>query len=124
METDKKCTLHPNGEVQLTLTPALKHYGRWDCTECGKFVVWAKSPKTCEEMIKRQKEIMLIIRKWASVEDDDSEEEFEYLIRDRDLKTLLDLYSTIHLTLVQEQTWRRLQSSYSTEDCYNARARM
>ena len=81
METDKRCTLHPTKQVQLTLTPTLKHYGRWDCSECGKFVVWAKSPKTCEEMMKRQKKIMNIIRRWASIEEDDAEKvECEYMM--------------------------------------------
>ena len=96
METDKRCTLHPNGNVSLTYTPQLKHYGRWDCNECGKFVVWAKSPKTCEEMEQRQNTILEIIRGHTAE------------LSDKDLKDLLKLYSVIHLTLVQDETWRRL----------------
>lgn len=100
METDKRCTLHPNGNVMLVYTPQLKHYGRWDCKECGKFVVWAKSPKTCEEMEERQEAIMNIIRHKTAD------------LSDKDLKELLKLYSVIHLTLVQEQTWRMLKQQY------------
>ena len=96
METDKRCTLHPNSTVSLTYTPQLKHYGRWDCTECGKFVVWAKSPKTCEEMEDRQETIVQIIRDHAAE------------LSDKDLKDLMKLYSVAHLTLVQDETWRRL----------------
>jgi hypothetical protein len=98
METDKRCTLHPNGKVALTYTPQLKHHGRWDCTDCGKFVVWAKSPKTCEEMEDRQDTIMNIIKSKAAE------------LSDRDLKDLLKLYSVTHLTLVQDQTWRGLKT--------------
>jgi hypothetical protein len=125
METDKKCTLHPNADVQLTLTPTLKHYGRWDCIECGKFVVWAKSPKTCAEMLNRQGEIMWIIRNCASMEGDPDEHitfppnvgpgGAEYLMTNKDLETLLNLYSAIHLTLVQDQKWRYLRCKYFKE---------
>ena len=101
METDKRCTLHPNSNVLLTYTPQLKHYGRWDCTECGKFVVWAKQPKTCEEMEVRQNTIMNIIK---SRTDD---------LSDKELKNLLKLYSVTHLTLVQDQLWRELKEKFA-----------
>lgn len=99
METDKRCGLHPDSNVILTTTPQLKHYGRWDCAECGKFVVWAKSPKTCIEMADRQKTIMNMIRS-------------NKFISDKDMETILKMYSIIHLSLVQEQNWRMLNQKY------------
>jgi len=97
METEKRCKLHLTGDVKLTLTPTLKHYGRWDCTECGKFVVWAKSPKTCQDMHDRKEQVLHLLKDRVN-------------LSFQDLKDLCDIYSAIHLNLVQNEKWMRFNS--------------
>jgi hypothetical protein len=34
--------------VRFTLTPELKHHGREDCADCGRFLRWVPKPQTIE----------------------------------------------------------------------------
>lgn len=100
METDKRCKLHPTANVELELTPTGKHHGKWLCSDCKKFVIWSKQPKTSELMIERQQTIADILRNNITE------------MSDKELHTTLKLYSMIHLTLVPEQNYRRLTEKY------------
>jgi hypothetical protein len=86
METEKRCKHHSDGEVKLVLTPDGCHHGKWVCSECEKFVVWSKSPKTSEELDQRQNEIRDLMRESCLGMDDD------------DLHKLLKLYTKPHLS--------------------------
>ncbi len=112
METDKRCTLHPTEDVILELTPTLKHHGRFNCAHCGKFVVWAKQPKTTEDMIGRQQLIASILRDNLAIHLPSENNKSEPYLPDSDLHLLLKLYSVAHLTLVQESHFRRLTEKY------------
>ena len=64
MDCNKQCGIKGHEKVPPVLveTPDLKHYGRWNCGICGKFIVWAKTPKANQEMLDRQETILSIIR--------------------------------------------------------------
>jgi hypothetical protein len=100
MEPEKRCKLHPTANVELELTPTGKHHGKWLCSECKKFVIWSKQPKTSELMIQRQQKIADILRNKISE------------MSDTELHLALKLYSMIHLTLVPEMHYKRLTEKY------------
>jgi hypothetical protein len=41
-----------HSRVKFTLTPELVHYGREDCIDCGKFVMWVAKPV---DLVKKDK---------------------------------------------------------------------
>lgn len=78
--------------MKLVLTPELKNkYGKWVDPDTGKFIKWAKTPKTTEALERRQSEIRDFLNKGLH-ENLTSEE----------LHRLLKLYTTVHLGLQQE----------------------
>lgn len=100
--TDKVCKFHPNGGVYLELTPDIRHYGRWNCQQCHKFLVWAKSPKTTDGLESRQQEIRDMIVSgydWKRTED---------------LKLLLGLYNKPHLNLKDENDFMNIKARVSS----------
>jgi len=56
LECTSQCKIkgHETTEPVLELTPQMRHYGRFNCGICGKFVMWAKMPKTQAAMKERQ----------------------------------------------------------------------
>ena len=87
--TDKRCPTHQESEPVLVLTPKIRHYGRWVCSICDKHIVWARSPKTNEQMEQRQKQIRRILQENV-IEDDDF------------LHKLLTLYSKPHIDVKEK----------------------
>lgn len=100
METDKTCSAHPNAGVKFQLTPEIKHYGKFCCNECDKFVVWAKSPKTCDELQERQQRIVKMIKTYPELTEEQVAE-------------LCKLYGTVHLTLINQGIWEKYISKYN-----------
>lgn len=96
-ETDKRCGAHPSAKLNLVLTPDIKHYGKYVCAECGKFIVWAKTPTTSYALADRQREIVRLL--------------MQKRFNDRDTAMLCKLYSIVHLTGLQEQSWLRLKGN-------------
>ena len=81
--TDKRCIILPEEEPRLEVNPeGSRHYGKWVCGECGKWLTHAKMPKTVEELEERQRKIREMIR--SDLTDDE-------------LHRLLKLYNKPHL---------------------------
>jgi len=95
MENDKTCKAHPNVEPVLELTPEIKHHGKWLCGECKKFLVWARKPKTSDELTNRQRAIRRSMRQTTNLTDDE-------------IHKLCSLYNTVHLTLGQMEMYKAL----------------
>lgn len=92
--TPKRCRLHPTSLPKMQLTPGEHHHGKWICSECDKFLTWAKSPKTNEAMKKRQSEIInYVMHNEISVDD---------------LQFLFEAYSVAHLTLTTSHRYNML----------------
>lgn len=93
--TDKRCKMHPQDDAELVLTPEYKHYGKFVCSKCQKFIVWAKSPKTNEAQLERKEQIM------------------EYILNAENLSRstlsfLLDISCKPHLNLVEGTRYENL----------------
>lgn len=95
MENDKGCKAHPNVEPTLELTPDIKHHGKWLCGECKKFLVWARKPKTSDELNMRQKQIRKAMLRSAN-------------LTEGELHKLCSLYNLVHLTLGQIEMYKLL----------------
>ena len=95
--TTKRCKVHEWADVKLELTPDLKHYGKWVCSECDKYIVWAKNPQTETKLKERQEQILDMV--WKNE-----------LPRDT-LKVLMSLYMVPHLNLVQQQKYDAILSA-------------
>lgn len=95
MENDKTCKAHPNVEPILELTPEIKHHGKWLCGECRKFIVWARKPKTSDELATRQKKIRKAMFNAANLSDED-------------MHKMCSLYNLVHLTLGQAEMYKAL----------------
>jgi len=98
METDKRCSIHPDAKAVLEVTPAIKHYGKWVCDECGKFVVWAKNPKTSQAMRDRQVIIATIIGNLRS----------SSTMTVKDIKFLCTIYTKVHLNPFETDRYRSI----------------
>lgn len=59
--TDKRCKIHQEAEPKLVLVDN-GHYGKWVCSECNKYIVWAKKPDTVEKMKEIQATVRDIVR--------------------------------------------------------------
>jgi hypothetical protein len=94
-DTDKRCPVHPDARISLTLTPEIKHYGKYVCEECGKFIVWAKTPTSSYALADRQREIVRLL--------------MQHKFSERDTAMLCKLYSIVHLTDLQRQSWLRIK---------------
>lgn len=44
VKSGAQCALHPHALPRLELTPNLTHYGKYVCSDCGRFLVWIKKP--------------------------------------------------------------------------------
>lgn len=84
---DKRCSGHPNSDIELTVTPEQHHYGRWTCVDCGKFITWAKKPKTTESMREMQRRIREMI----------CHPEFRVRCTEKEIHNLLKMYNKPHL---------------------------
>lgn len=59
METDiAVCKTCPKSPAELILTPTGRHYGKWVCTKCKKYIKHAKNPKTNAELEQRRNQIL------------------------------------------------------------------
>jgi hypothetical protein len=96
-DTDKRCSAHPEARISLILTPDIKHYGKYVCEDCGKFIVWSKSPTTSYALEDRKREIVRLL--------------MQFKFNERDTAMLCKLYSMVHLTDLQNESWLRLQRS-------------
>lgn len=96
MENDKACKAHPNVEPVMVLTPDIKHHGKWLCGECKKFLVWARKPKTSDELTNRQNKIRQAMKASASILTED------------EIHKLCCLYNLVHLTLGQIEMYKVL----------------
>ena len=94
-DTDKRCPLHPDAKISLVLTPEIKHYGKYVCEECGKFLVWARTPKSSYALADRQREIVRLL--------------MQYKFSETDTRMLCKLYNMVHLTGLQQVSWERLK---------------
>jgi len=93
--SDKECKAHPDVEPKLVLTPDIKHHGKWVCGECNKFLVWARKPKTSDELNIRQKQIRKAMVRSAN-------------LTDNELHKICSLYNVVHLTLGQIEMYKLL----------------
>ena len=74
-------------KMELILTPGLKNkYGKWVDKETGKFIRWAKNPKTLEAMEQRRGEIRHMIKEGISDK-----------LTDKELHRLLKIYNKPHI---------------------------
>lgn len=90
--TDKRCKIHPGAEPKLQVNEVgSRHYGKWICSECDKWLTHAKNPGTSQALAVRQGKIREML--------------LESIFSDDDLKKLLPLYSTAHLNLVQQNIY-------------------
>ena len=88
--TDKKCSQHREAESKLVVNPeGSRHYGKWCCSQCDKWLSHAKTPKNTEDMKKRQLEIREMVK--------------NIKFTDVDLHRLLKLYNKTHLGV--ESIW-------------------
>ena len=94
---DKHCASHPESGSVLVLTPDKRHYGRWNCEKCGKFITWAKTPRTNEMIKERQDEILEMVKSG--------------LLTDEQYRIVLPLYTVAHLNLVQERQYTMVKQS-------------
>jgi hypothetical protein len=101
--TTKRCKVHEWADVKLELTPDLKHYGKWVCSECDKYIVWAKNPQTETKLKERQEQILGMV--W-----NDELQNLFFLSKDK-LKVLMSLYMVPHLNLVQQQQYDAILSA-------------
>ena len=96
MECTKRCKQHPEAEPRLELTPHLRHHGRWVCTECNKFIVLAKQPKTSDALTARQACIVGILKTHAAN------------LPLSDINKLCKYYNLVHLTDMQAAVYDRM----------------
>lgn len=90
--TSRTCKDHPMEEPKLVLTPKLKHYGKWCCPVCDKYIVWARNPETDSAIEDRRAKLRNIIR--------------IHSFDDHELEEILKLYVPTHLNLVQEKKYK------------------
>jgi hypothetical protein len=83
--THKRCRLHPQLEPKLVLTPEIKHYGKYICPECSKWITWARDLKTTDELMDRQALILVLL---------DTHKDHRHF--------LCTIYALPHLNLVQQ----------------------
>lgn len=83
-----RCRHHPDADIVLQLQEGQYHAGRWNCSTCSKWVTWAKTAKTSEEMTNRQSAII----DYIMGEDD----------RDK-VRRLVALYNRSHLNIVESK---------------------
>lgn len=92
--TDKRCRRHPDADVKLELTPELKHYGKWLCSLCGRFVVWSKTPKASEDLAHRQITMLDLMQSGK--------------LSTEQLHVASLLYTVPHLNLIQQKKYDEL----------------
>lgn len=78
---DKQCKIkgHESVEPELVLTPEGRHYGRWNCRICGKFITWSKSPKVSGEMDERTETILDMFSRYPAMPREDGRKLCEIL---------------------------------------------
>lgn len=94
VETDKKCNVCTDEPVQFVLTPDKKHYGKFVCGKCNRFITWAKSPKTSTELRERQETIAKMLSETRHSVDD--------------VKFLCRLYNKVHMPAFDQPRLARL----------------
>ena len=97
---DRSCPAHPDAGITFVETPTLRHFGRWNCADCGRYLVWSRDPRTERVMKARQREILKYMQKVL--------EEPDIPFSDEDMKFLFDIYSKTHLNLIQQQKYINL----------------
>jgi hypothetical protein len=90
-ETDKRCRIHPEADYLFIKLEGHHHYGKFVCAECGKFITWAKTPKTSVVMKRRQQDIINYIKSGRCEE-----------LNTIEINRLLKLYSKPHIGVEQE----------------------
>lgn len=109
MDGDRQCTIADHKGVKLVVNPAgSKHYGKWVCGECGKYISHAKMPKTSDEMVKRQSMIRQMLYKYPELSNDGD--------LDDELHKLLSLYSVGTMNMVQKERWAEFCSKWDPLD--------
>ena len=93
--TEKRCKDHLDPEPILIVNPVgSKHYGKWVCPVCKRWINHARQPKTTAEMEERQEKIRYLILN-NCIEDE------------AELHKLLLLYNLTHLNLIQQPIYEK-----------------
>lgn len=94
-------------KMELILTPQFANkYGKWVYKDSGKFVCWAKFPKTSEKQVQRQAEILDFVCNCG----------FRNITR-KQLHRLLKLYHKTHLG-VDEMFYSEIMTRFKNNPGY------
>jgi len=92
--TDKRCSRCPGAIPILVLTPEIRHYGKFVCPACTRFLTWARDPRTNANMQARQAEILEFV--------------LDNPVSADELKFLFEIYGTAHLNLIQKTRYENI----------------
>jgi hypothetical protein len=93
--TEKRCNAHQSA-IPVYIACTGVHKGKWVCSTCQKFIVWARAPKNTTEMAVRQTKIRRVLMQFNSL----SERELDQLLRYYMLSTLTPMQKEIFDRLV------------------------
>lgn len=101
MECDKRCKVHQDAMPVLTVnTPPSVHYGKWVCSECGKFLSHARQPKNDAALIERQTYIRAYVRMCVQMD----------VIDDNELHAAMAMYHVgRNINYAQQDLYRKIK---------------